>query len=192
MPGPRAVLDACTLFDAALRDTALRAGEAGLFEFRWSEMILDEVRRALLRSGRTTAEQAERLVGAIRDAFPAGRVDGYEHLIAQMPNHPDDRHVLAAAVAAGARLIVTNNLRHFPVAILRPLRAEALSPDAFLEALFDRRPDTMRRIVARQAAVLRAPPLTVDQVLDRIAQRAPQFAARVRAAGDPSESPRSS
>jgi hypothetical protein len=36
--------------------------------------------------------------------------------------------------------------------------------------------------------VLRAPPLAIDQVVDRVAVRAPRFAARVRAAAD-DESP---
>jgi predicted nucleic acid-binding protein len=160
MPVLRVVLDACILFDAALRDTLLRAAEAGLFEFRWSDAILDEVRLSLIRSGRTVAERAERLIAAIRAAFPEGRIDDFEPLIDRMPNHEDDRHVLAAAVVADARLIVTNNLRHYPAGVLRPLRVEAISPDVFLTALFDRWPETMTRIVARQAAVLRAPTLT--------------------------------
>jgi hypothetical protein len=184
----RVVLDACILFDAALRDTLLRASEVGLYELRWSDAILEEVRGALIRSGRTTAERADRLMQAIRDAFPKGRVERFEHLIDQMQNEAGDRHVLAAAVAIGAQIIVSNNVRHYPARALLPLNVDAMSPDEFLLALFDRWPDTMRRIVARQATVLRAPPLTIDQVLDRLAVRAPRFVARVRAAAD-DESP---
>jgi hypothetical protein len=40
--------------------------------------------------------------------------------------------VLASAVKAGAQVIVTSNLKHFPAADLRPLGIEAKSPDDFV------------------------------------------------------------
>jgi hypothetical protein len=51
----------------------------------------------------------------MEEAFPEALVDGHDPLIAalDLPD-PDDRHVLAAAIRAGAQLIVTENLRDFP------------------------------------------------------------------------------
>jgi hypothetical protein len=48
---------------------------------------------------------------AVRDCL----VTGYEPLTEglKLPD-PDDRHVLAAAIRAGAQVIVTRNLKHFP------------------------------------------------------------------------------
>jgi hypothetical protein len=40
--------------------------------------------------------------------FPEAEVDGYQDLVDQMTNHPKDRHVLAAAVAARADFIVSS------------------------------------------------------------------------------------
>lgn len=45
------VLDACVLYPAALRDTLLRAADTGLYRLHWSEEILDEVRRNLIKNG---------------------------------------------------------------------------------------------------------------------------------------------
>ena len=45
---------------------------------------------------------------------------------------PADRHVLAAAIKAGAQFIVTPNLKHFPCAALRQWDVEAKSPDDFV------------------------------------------------------------
>jgi hypothetical protein len=45
---------------------------------------------------------------------------------------PGDRHVLAAAIKAGAQVIVTSNLKHFPAADLRQWDVEAKSPDGFV------------------------------------------------------------
>src|SRR6476661_2512101 len=122
------LLDACVLFPASLRDTLLRAAAAELYQARWSAEILEEVRRNLVEKGRSE-EQAQRLVDVIAKAFPEAMVTQYNHLIDQMPNHPKDRHVLAAAVVAGAEVIVTSNLRDFPQAALAPLNVEAQSPD---------------------------------------------------------------
>jgi hypothetical protein len=97
-----AVLDACVLFPAALRDTLLRTAEACLYRPRWTDAILDEVRRNLVESGRISKGQAARLIDVMRGAFPSAMVAAYEHLIPFMTNHPKDRHVLAAAVASEA------------------------------------------------------------------------------------------
>ena len=49
-----------------------------------------------------------------------------------MENDAGDRHVLASAVHADARIIVTFNLRHFPESALEPWLIEAQHPDEFL------------------------------------------------------------
>ncbi len=124
-----AVLDACVLFSAALRDTLLRAAVKRLYRLHLTEEILDEVRRNLLKSGRIPdSGLADRLVEQIRRAFPGSMVEGYSALVPEMTNHPKDRHVLAAAVAAGASLIVTHNLGDFPVQALAPYGVIAQSP----------------------------------------------------------------
>ena len=54
---------------------------------------------------------------AVRDCL----VTGYEPMIEglKLPD-PDDRHVLAAAIKAGAQVIVTRNLKDFPDPTLTP------------------------------------------------------------------------
>lgn len=49
----------------------------------------------------------------MRNAFPGAAVGGWEALVEEMDNDPEDRHVAAAAVAAGADTIVTLNLSDF-------------------------------------------------------------------------------
>lgn len=50
---------------------------------------------------------------------------------------PDDRHVLAAAICAGAQFIVTFNLRDFSADTLAGFGIEAVHPDTFLEQQFE-------------------------------------------------------
>jgi hypothetical protein len=114
------------------------------------------------------------------DQFPEASVTGYEPLIDGMTNDPKDRHVVAAAVVAGAQVIVTSNLRDFPQQALERFSIEAQSPDEFLTNLLDLAPERVTRLIAEQATDLHAPPMTVNQILDEIAVHAPQFAAAVR------------
>jgi NADPH:quinone reductase-like Zn-dependent oxidoreductase len=89
-------------------------------------------------------------------------------------------HALQLAQAAGAQVIVTSNLRHFPARALASFNVEAQSPDEFLTTLAGLAPRAMVRILREQAAALKNPPLTVDEVLDDIGLQAPGFADLMR------------
>ncbi len=121
-------------------------------------------------------EQAERLFAKMREAFPDAVITGYERLVPVMTTHEKDRHVAAAAVVAGAQVIVTSNLRDFPRSALDPFNIVPQSPDEFLVGLVDLAPRPMVEILRAQAARLRKPPKTVEEVLDDIALQAPEFA----------------
>jgi predicted nucleic acid-binding protein len=177
-----ATLDACVLVPAALRDTLLRTGAAGLYRPRWSDMILDEVERVLVREGMTTDVQARVLRDTMQAHFPEASVSGHDGLIPAMTNDPKDRHVLAAAVVAGAQVIVTSNLRDFPTESLIPHRIEAQSPDEFLTDLFDLDPPLVLELVRQQAAALRRPPQLFAHVLEQLARHAPMFVEHLRVA----------
>jgi predicted nucleic acid-binding protein len=104
------ILDACVLYPMYLRDTLLRAAEAGLYRVQWSADILDEMSRNIVASGHATRERVDRLLAMMRGAFPEAEVTGHQLLIGSMLNDPKDRHVTAAAVACGAHVIVTVDL----------------------------------------------------------------------------------
>lgn len=173
----RVVLDANVLFPFTLRDTLLRAAAAGLYQAYWTEEILDEATRNLISTGRMNQRQSAHLMAAIRRAFPESIIQGHEYLIPQMPNDEKDRHVCAAAVKAGAELIVTSNLkdfRHLPDGI------EAQGPDVFLQGLLDLSPDTIIAILRQQASALKRPPITFEQLLGALAKTAPRFINQVK------------
>ena len=111
-----ALLDANVLYPARLRDLLIRLDLAGLYQARWSEQILDECFDNLIdnRPDLTPAQLA-RTRRLMTTALPDASVADYEDRVEEfdLPD-PDDRHVLAAAVAAGASLLVTDNLDDFP------------------------------------------------------------------------------
>ncbi len=132
------VLDANVLWPFRTRDALLRFGQAGLFRPRWSEAILDEWVRTLLASKPHLEASISSQRTAMNRAFEEGMVTGWEPLVSgiTLPD-PDDRHVVAAAIRAGAEHIVTENLRDFPPTMLEPLGLEPVRADDFLAATFE-------------------------------------------------------
>lgn len=177
------ILDANALFPIALCDTLLRAAVEQLYRPFWTVEILDEMERNLVQQQRTTAEAAKRRRRRMEAALPAAMVGGYQDLIPGLKNDPKDRHVLAAAIRAGAQVIVTQNLRHFPPAALAPYAIEAQSADMFLQYIFDIEPQIMVRIIREQAADLTRPPRTVDQVLASLMTEVPGVVRAIRDSG---------
>ena len=150
--GYQAVLDACVLVNAALRDTLLRVAEPPrLYLPRWSAAIMDELTRTLEGKLGLSEAQTAHLVGQLREHFGDCWVEGYEPLIPAMRNHPKDRHVLAAAVRTGAQTIVIFNLRDFKAEALAPWDVEAQSPDQFLVHQFHLNPAVVSAKVREQA-----------------------------------------
>lgn len=93
----------------------------------------------------------------------------------------DDRHVLAAAIHAGASVIVTYNLKDFPADTLLRYDINALHPDDFLCDLFDETTDLTVGTVKRQRESLRNPTRTAEDLLETFEnQGLTQFVARLR------------
>lgn len=171
----RVVLDACVLYPPTLRDTLLLLAEAGLLQPCWSEAILEEVGRNLLAAGVTPA-QLQHLLTQMRRAFPEALVTGYEVRLADARNHPKDRHVVAAALHAGAAAIVTDNLKDFRPEDM-PEGLECASADEFLLSLLERSPRTVLNVLRAQATSYRKRAFTLEELVARLGRRAPRFAS---------------
>ncbi|MGE6763684.1 hypothetical protein ACQKGO_37080 [Corallococcus interemptor] len=91
----------------------------------------------------------------------------------------EDSHVVAAALTAGAQVIVTNNLKHFRQEDLPP-GMEAQSADAFLQGLLDLDPTALVNILEAQAARMKQPPVTFESFLEQFSRSAPGFIRDVR------------
>jgi hypothetical protein len=177
------VYDACVLYPAPLRDLLIRIANTGIVRARWSDRILDECFGAILRNEpqrdpASLARTRELMTSAVPDCL----VTAYESLIEglELPD-PDDRHVVAAAIRCGAQVVVTTNLDDFPADRLLPYNLEARHPDDFVFDCIDLAPGKLIQVVIDQSACLRAPAMSVEQVLDRLRdQGLVQATARLR------------
>jgi hypothetical protein len=178
-----AILDACVLYPAPLRDLLMQLTLADLFRARWTNRIHEEWMRNVLADrpdiSRAQLERTRTLMDLhVRDAL----VVGFEVLIEglALPD-PEDRHVLAAAIQCGAGAIVTFNLKDFPTVSLAPYGIEAQHPDDFVADLIDRDPTAACAAVKVVRNRLRNPPRTVDEYLTTLeGQGLAETAARLR------------
>jgi hypothetical protein len=81
---------------------------------------------------------------------------------------PTTDNVLAAAICAGAQVIVTNNIKDFPADRLAPFGIEAQTPDEFVLHLIDLAPGRIITVIGHQAAALKNPPMSVEDLLTRL------------------------
>ena len=123
-PPATAVYDANILYPAPLRDLFIRLAQAGLVRARWTETIHDEWLRNVLKDNpQLSPERLARTRTLMNEAVRDCLVTGYEELIDSLTlPDPDDRHVLAAAIRAGAGVIVTYNLDGLPGGNAGPFR----------------------------------------------------------------------
>lgn len=183
-----AILDACVLYPASLRDLLLSLARDGLYHARWSERIEAEWVESLLRQRPDLEEAALRRTCALMAlAVPDSRVTGWEAILDGLPAMPDedDRHVLAAAVCGHADAIVTFNLAHFPATALAPFGVEAQHPDDFLLNQLDLNPIAALKSIKAMRARWRKPAVAAPELataLERLGL--PLTAARLREVAD--------
>lgn len=167
MNEPIAVLDACVLYPAPLRDFLMNLTLLDAFRALWTEEIHAEwIGNLLVNRPDLKPEQLERtrqLMNAhTRDAV----VEDYESLIdvLELPD-PNDRHVLAAAIRGEASVIVTFNLRDFPAKNLAPYQIEAVAPDNFIVSLLEADAERVFTAAEGQWRSLKNPPKSLVEFL---------------------------
>ncbi len=179
---PAALLDACVLVPMCLCDTLLRlAKEPAMYRPVWSDAIIEEIGNTLEQKLGLTSEQSSRRIGQMSRAFPDAIIQPRESLhetLTGIPD-PDDRHVLAAAIAGRANVVVTNNLRHFPQEYLAQFGILRQSADEFLMTQFQRNSPLVIERLDEQAADIRRRRADVISVLKRVV---PKFADLVESA----------
>ena len=150
--------------------------EHDLLEPRWRETILEETHRALITKIGLDEQRATRRRSAMEAAFPEAEVVGFETHIEGLECHPKDRHVLAAAIAGEADVIVTFNVRDFPDNACQPHGVVAMHPEQYLlEFLASDREATMRAIAANPDRRTN-PRVHLSELLARLAATVPTFA----------------
>ena len=131
-------LDTCVLFPPILRNLLLGLADAGVFTPCWSEGVAAEWLHVTARKGEAGAFEA---LARMRARWPLGQGPAGAPERLDLPDAAD-HHVLAAAIATGAQVLLTLNLRDFPRRALAQHGLRAVAPDEFVMDLWlaDRAP----------------------------------------------------
>lgn len=149
----RLLLDTCVIYPTVMRQMLLGAAGRGVFTPLWSARIIAEWRRAARKLGPAGAAQAEAEAALLAAAWPAAEITWPAALEARLwlPD-PADIHVLAAAIAGAADMIVTLNAADFPRRILAEEGLVRTDPDSFLFGVWQARPELMAEVGGRVLA----------------------------------------
>lgn len=167
---PVAVYDACVLYPFHLRNVLIQCAFDGLVAARWTDDIHAEwIRNLAANSPNTSIARLEATRDTMKAALPDADVADYQALIPNLSlPDPDDRHVLAAAITAGAEAIVTWNLKDFPASHIASHGISSVSPDAFLVSLHAAFPGALISSLARARQNLRRTTPSIDEFIDTL------------------------
>jgi predicted nucleic acid-binding protein len=181
---PVAIYDACVLYPIHLRNLLVQCAVDRLVEARWSDGIHDEWIGNLAANDPSVSIDRLNVTRHLMNAvLPHATVSDYEHHIPAI-NLPDDddRHVVAAAIVAGASLIITWNQRDFPANELARHQLRKQTPDAFLMNLYAAVPDVVVAATANARQNLRKSKISAAEFLKALErQKLRKFAAAMNA-----------
>lgn len=180
----RVFVDTNVLFPISLMDMMFSLNDDAVHEVLWTDHLLDEWERVIIREQRRSPDAAAAMAATVREFLSDGRipVEAYQHLVPEADGpDPDDCVHIAAAVGGRAEVIVTWNLPDFESSYLKAHAVTVTDPDSYLCALFEDAPDEVIATVRRMAARKRRPPMSPTDILDRLDKAGVhEFASRVR------------
>ncbi len=146
----KVLLDACVLYPTVLREILTGVAGQGLYTPLWSERILEEWARAARKIGPTGEMQARAEIALLRARFPNAVATAQDAVEARLwlPD-PNDVHVLAAAIAGSADVLLTFNVQDFPRNTLAEEGIQRDGPDTFLLSLWQQHPEVVSDCVKK-------------------------------------------
>jgi predicted nucleic acid-binding protein len=149
----KVLLDTCVIYPTVMRQMLLGVAKEGVFTPLWSARIIEEWQRAAVKLGPEGVAQAGAEATMLSAQWPKAEVSYPPSLEARLWL-PDvaDVHVLAAAIAGSADMIITLNTKDFPRNILAEEGLSRTDPDGFLHGVYQAQPDLVAQVGAEVLA----------------------------------------
>lgn len=166
-PAHTVFVDANVFYGIRVTSLLLHLAQSNMFRSRWSDRVHREWIDNLHRNRNIPRERLEKRRQAIDASVLDCLVTGYQPLEERyvLPD-PNDRHVLAGAVTAGADLLLTFNLTDFPPDVLLECGLTAVHPDDFFLTVFGLSAEAFIERVKADFHHYKTPPLTSGQYLE--------------------------
>lgn len=180
----RVFIDTSELFPFTVMDVLLTQAEDRLYNWVWTDKVLDEWQAVIVREGHRTPQSAASVAAAVRSYFGRFRIDPalYRDTITDdLSPDPDDRVHAAAAIHGDVDVLLTRNMKHLRTKPVLAVAVKVISSDDFLVDLLKRRRQGVVESFSCAAASKQNPPVTVQELADKIAAAAAlKFAERLR------------
>jgi predicted nucleic acid-binding protein len=143
----KVLLDTCVIYPTVMRQMLLGVAKQGVFTPLWSARIIEEWQRAAVKLGPEGVAQAGAEAVMLAAHWPKAEVSYPPSLEARLWL-PDaaDVHVLAAAIAGSADMIITLNTKDFPRNLLAEEGLSRTDPDGFLHGIYQAQPDVVAQV----------------------------------------------
>ena len=170
---PIVVLDACVLYPAGLRSLMMWLAVHDLIHPKWSEQIHEEWMRNVLKDRPDlTPERLERTRRLMDEHAGDCLVSGFEKHVAKLTlPDPNDHHVLAVAIEARADVIITWNLRDFPIEIVAELGIAVHTPDQLVQGLLEENESAVLGAMKEHRASLKNPSKSAVEYVENLADQ---------------------
>lgn len=176
-------IDTSELFPYTIMDVLLTLSEDRLFDWMWTDELLDEWERVIVREKHRTPESARSVTDAVRTWFASTRIDpeSYSGQIAEdLSSDPDDRVHVAACLDGRVDVLITRNASDFSTEQLDRHGVKVCTADEYLVQLMRHRPAAVQESVVRLASRRTRPSMTPCDLVDRISRAgALDFARRL-------------
>ncbi|WP_371223888.1 RSP_2648 family PIN domain-containing protein [Roseovarius sp. 2305UL8-3] len=143
----KVLIDTCVIYPTVMRQMVLGVAGQGVFTPLWSARIIEEWQRAAQKLGPEGVAEAGAEAALLSVRWPEAEIAWPPSLEARLwlPD-PADVHVLAAAIAGSADLILTLNAKDFPRNILAEEGLSRTDPDGFLRGVWEAQPDLVTKV----------------------------------------------
>jgi len=167
----RALFDANVLYSVYLRDVIAESGISRMFDPLWSNHILDETERALMRRLPKAGENFHRIRTLLHETFPDSLVNVTSTNDVDFGClDPDDNLIVAAAVIGKADALVTFNIKHFPSDLSQRLGITVTTPDHFLTSVFMENQELASLAISNLLESYTQPQMDVEALAKRLSK----------------------
>lgn len=146
----RILLDTCVLYSRFLRKVLLEIASNNIFVPFWSENILDEWKSVTKIKNENLISQINIEILLLNASWPNSciSINKEDEIKVFLPDL-NDRHVLLAAIKSKSSILLTENLKDFPVGTMNRYNISPRSPESFFLQLYSENPELMKKAIIK-------------------------------------------
>ena len=142
------LLDTCILYPRILRNIFLDIASQNLFLPFWSDEIINEWKYICNKKNKEKFSELNIEILLLNARWPNSCVSiNDDHLNKIFLPDINDRHVLLAAITCKANIILTENIKDFPVGSLNKFGISPRSPESLLLQLYSEEPELIKKSI---------------------------------------------